>query len=282
MRLTALALLVVAAFAHAGWNLLAKRAGAAGTPFVWAVAVVGATLWAPLGLGALLFGADRLDAGAIRLVGVSGALHAAYFVALQRGYSDGELSLVYPLARALGPLLAVPVAALALGQRPGPFDIIGGLLIVAAVASLAGRPSPGDRPALVYAGLTGVCIAAYTVWDAFAITSLSIAPVTYFWAAEVIRALLLTPVALRRPARTVEILRGRAPLIIGVAVLSPLAYVLVLQALRLAPVSVVAPAREMSIVLGALLGTHLLGEPGGRRRIVAAIVVVLGIAMLAA
>jgi drug/metabolite transporter (DMT)-like permease len=69
--------------------------------------------------------------------------------------------------------------------------------------------------------------------------------------------------------------------VLWVAVLSPLSYVLVLFALRLAPVSLVAPAREVSIVIGALLGSIVLGEQAGGRRVPAAIGVVGGIALLA-
>ncbi len=68
--------------------------------------------------------------------------------------------------------------------------------------------------------------------------------------------------------------------VLAVAVLSPLAYVLVLQALTVAPVSLVAPLRESSIVVGALLGWWLLGEPRPARRLVGAAVVLGGIALL--
>ncbi|HSK97012.1 MAG TPA: EamA family transporter [Euzebyales bacterium] len=277
----ALALLIAAAFAHAGWNLLAKRAGAGGSPFVWASAATGVVLWAPLGIGALLLGGEPFGAIAAGLAAVSGVLHSIYFIALQRGYRDGDLSVVYPIARALGPLLAVPVAAVTLGQRPGPAAVVGGLVIVAAVLSLTGRPRPGDRASLAYATLTGLCIAAYTVWDAFTVDRVALSPITLFWAAELSRCLWLAPIAIHRRSAVVEVLREHRRLVVGVAILSPLAYILVLQALRLAPVSVVAPTREMSIVIGALLGTRLLGEPGGRRRVIAAATVVLGIALLA-
>jgi len=278
---TALALLVAAAFAHAGWNLLAKRAGAGGSAFVWASAAAGVVLWAPLGIGALLLGGEPFGAIAAGLAAVSGALHSVYFIALQRGYRDGDLSVVYPFARALGPLLAVPVAAVTLGQRPGPADVAGGLVIIFAVLSLTGRPAPGDRASLAYATLTGLFIAAYTIWDAITVRTVALSPITLFWAAELSRCLWLAPVAILRRDAVVAVYRRHRVPIVGVAILSPLAYVLVLQALRMAPVSVVAPAREMSIVIGALLGTRLLGEPGGRRRVFAAGLVVLGIGLLA-
>ena len=48
--------------------------------------------------------------------------------------------------------------------------------------------------------------------------------------------------------------------VLGVALLSPLAYILVLFALAHAPVSYVAPARELSILVGAVAGITVLDE----------------------
>ncbi len=49
---------------------------------------------------------------------VSAALHLGYFLSLQLGYRSGDLSLVYPLARGTGPLLATAAAVGILGERP--------------------------------------------------------------------------------------------------------------------------------------------------------------------
>ena len=56
---------------------------------------------------------------------------------------------------------------------------------------------------------------------------------------------------------------------------------LVLTALRLSPVSYVSPVRELSVVVGAWIGVRHLGEPGGRLRIFAALLVALGIIVIA-
>jgi len=48
----------------------------------------------------------------------SAMLHTAYYLC-STGYRHGELSVVYPLARATGPLLTVLVAVALLGERPG-------------------------------------------------------------------------------------------------------------------------------------------------------------------
>ena len=65
-----------------------------------------------------------------------------------------------------------------------------------------------------------------------------------------------------------------------VAVLSPIAYVLVLLAMQQAPVALVAAARESSIVVGALLGWLVLGETRGAHRLAGSVVVAAGIAAI--
>ena len=67
----------------------------------------------------------------------------------------------------------------------------------------------------------------------------------------------------------------------GVALLSPLAYILVLIALQRAPVSLVAPAREASILFGVLIGARLFSEGQAARRVVAALMIFAGIVGLA-
>jgi drug/metabolite transporter (DMT)-like permease len=280
VHIAALSLLLAAAVAHAAWNLLAKRTGG-GVAIVWCYCAAGVVVWAPLALAAVIAGIGQVDGAACALMVGSGVLHAAYFLLLQRGYSTGDLSLVYPLARGTGPLLAVPLAALALGERPGALDLIGGAIIVAGVLSLAGRPGVALRAGAGYALLTGALIAGYTVWDAHAVASLDLSVLTYFWGVELSRALLLGPIALRRRDEVRAAWHDFHTTVLWVGLLSPFAYMLVLGALKIAPVSVVAPAREVSIVLGAALGAWLLGEPAGARRVTAATIVVLGIVLLA-
>jgi drug/metabolite transporter (DMT)-like permease len=155
------------------------------------------------------------------------------------------------------------------------------------VLSLAGGPrrlrasGPEAAEAVGYALATGVFIAGYTLWDKHAVGSIGLSPIVYFWGTIASNALLLTPVVLRRPGEARRTWRANREAILGVAVLSPLAYVLVLYALVSTPVSYVAPAREVSILIGAALGAQLLGEGDVRRRLACAGAIVLGIAALA-
>lgn len=259
--------------AHAGWNLLAKQASG-GLALIWLYGVVAVGLWAPVAV------ADGLIEGGVSLAGVgfmagSGLLHIGYFVSLQRAYEHGDLSVVYPLARGSGPVLSVAAAIVFLGERPAALGLVGGALIVIAVLALAAGPGAGIGAALS----TGAFIAAYTVWDAHAVSSLDQPPILYFCGAEAIRVLVLAPVVRGRDVGAVWRQNRRA--ILGVGLLGPLAYALVLFALQRAPISLVAPVRESSVVLGALLGASVLGEGHVVRRIVAASAIAIGIAALA-
>jgi drug/metabolite transporter (DMT)-like permease len=133
----------------------------------------------------------------------------------------------------------------------------------------------------VFALLTGVFIAGYTVWDKYAVASLHIPPVVEDWATLVGVAVALAPLALRDRARLAAVWQSYRPQVLGAAVLSPLAYILVLTAMRFTAVSVAAPSREVSVLFGVLLGRRLLGEGSLARRLAAAAAIVAGIISVA-
>lgn len=284
MTLFALVLVLVAAVFHATWNLLAKRVGDGGPAFVWLFSLLSALVYAPLAAYFLLRGMD-LGPAEILFMGGSGVLHLGYFVLLQRGYAVGDLSLVYPLARGTGPLLATAAAVVLLAERPGPVAVFGIALIAAGVFLLTREPGslrgPGLGRGVVYGLLTGGFIAAYTVWDKQAVGALLIPPLMQSWAATLVVTLLLTPTALRDREKVLAVWRDHRPEALGVAVLSPLSYILVLTALVFTPVSYVAPAREISILIGTAMGASLLSEGHARRRLLAAGAMVAGVAALA-
>jgi drug/metabolite transporter (DMT)-like permease len=177
----------------------------------------------------------------------------------------------------------VLAAVVILGERPGPLALAGAALVVAGVLSLAGgghrRPS---RASIVFALLTGVTIAAYTLWDAHAVQDLAQPAIAYYWGSEATRAIVLAGPALRNRAGLATALAHDRRAILAVGLLSPLAYILVLFALTRAPVAIVAPGREASIVIASLLGAHVLGEGDPARRATAAVAILAGIACLAA
>ena len=111
---------------------------------------------------------------------------------------------------------------------------------------------------------TGALISSYTVWDAFVVTELAVPALMLVWVADLGRGIVLAPLARRRATDVARIWRTHRREVLGVAILSPLAYVLVLLALRFAPLTYVAPTREVSILIGVVIGRRLLGR--SRRR----------------
>jgi drug/metabolite transporter (DMT)-like permease len=206
---------------------------------------------------------------------------------LQKGYQVADLSVVYPVARGTGPMLSSICAFLVLGERPTDLGIIGLLCVVLGIGliSTQGRLDQFRKPA-AHRGVrwgvsTGFLIAGYTVVDAYGVTALSIEPVVLDWCANAVRFLLLAPLVLSNHARALSAMSGRWLSAIGVGLLSPLSYILVLAALKIgAPLSVVAPAREMSMMVGALFGIVILREPIGFWRMAGCGVMVTGVILL--
>lgn len=283
MTSLALALVLGSAFLHAGWNLLAKRAKG-GVEFLWLFAVLTVAVYGPITALYAVIAKPSFTLQHLGLALVSSAIHVGYFVCLQRGYRAGDLSLVYPLARGSGPALATVLAITMLGERPGTQALAGTALVVLSVFVLSGGRSllrSDQRTAVLYGLATGVFIASYTVWDGYSVGRLGAAPLLFTFSGEVGRVLLLAPLVVGKRAQVSRVWRQYRWEALGVAVLSPLAYVLVLTAMQFTPVSLVAPTREISILIGTLLGTRLLQEGHGRRRLLGAVGMVLGVALLA-
>src|SRR5215208_1428819 len=284
MTLFALALVLAAAVFHATWNLLAKRVGDGGSVFVWLFGLCSLVIYTPLAVVVVLVSAPHLGPVEYLFMFGSGVLHLGYFVLLQRGYAVGDLSLVYPLARGTGPLLATAAAIVLFGERPSLLVIFGIALITAGVFVLTSEGASlrsGLGAGVFYGLMTGVFIAAYTIWDKQAVSALLIPPLLQSWATTIVTTLLLTPLAMSNRKKIMALWRDYKPEVFGVAILSPLSYILVLTALIFTPVSYVAPAREISILIGAAMGARLLSEGDSTRRLFAAGAMVIGIITLA-
>jgi drug/metabolite transporter (DMT)-like permease len=145
---------------------------------------------------------------------------------------------------------------------------------------LFGEKNPQTGWAIRYGILTGVIIAGYTVWDKQAVSRFMIPPVLLDWSFSLGRTLVLSPYAIRRWDEVKHQWKINKRPTIGVAVLNPLSYILVLTAMIFTPVSYVAPAREVSILFGTLMGAKILEEEDARRRILGASIMIAGVIAL--
>ena len=291
MSAAAFALVIVAGLLHSIWNIAAKKAGG-DDRFALATGLLLVVLWAPVGVWA---GWGVLPLWGWREWGVvlaSAVVHLVYFQTLLRGYRLSDLTVVYPVARGSGPLLSSLGAVLLLGEAIGLVGSAGIAAVTLGVFLIAGGPAlwaKGHDPAqrarvragLRYGAATGALIAGYTLIDGYAVKVMLLAPVLVDYFGNVFRLPFLLPAAWRDPAAFVHAWRVQWRHALVVAVLGPLAYVMVLYAVRMAPLSHVAPAREVSMLFAALIGGRLLGEGDRSPRIAGALCIAGGVAALA-
>ena len=225
MRPGTVALVLAAAAAHALWNIASKYKRGDTFLFVWAYTCASALLCLPIGMALLAKAQQLLDWRLAVGSAVSAALHIAYSLILQAGYDRAELGVVYSVARGTGPMLTMLFAVVLLEERPSAVAMLGALLIVTGILVVVGNlfrsGSHRTVPGILWGAATGATIAAYTLWDSYAVTAWHLAPVSYYAGTLLLQGLILTPIALMQRHRIPDVLRANAVPILVVAVLSP-------------------------------------------------------------
>jgi drug/metabolite transporter (DMT)-like permease len=272
MPASALALALGAAFLHAFWNLLLARAPNIEATTAVAL-IVGVVVFAPVAAIAW-----RAESQVWPYLVVTSLLQLTYFVFLTAAYGRADLSFVYPIARGSAPVLVLIAAVVVLGEAASASQVTGVLVIAAGVLlvrGVGGHATVGD---LALALAVGTCIAAYTLVDSRGIRYAS--PIVYQELSMIPAALGFLLLTLRRHGRSaVRGAVGGASVAAGLATFG--AYILVLAALARAPAASVAAVRETSVVIATVLAVPLLHERVRPSRLVGAVLVVLGVVVLA-
>ena len=287
MDLGALARALGSAFLHSGWNYMAKRSRDQGA-FLWLAIIAGVIGYAPA--FAILLPSHPISGEGWIFIVASAVIHVFYFLFLGGALSRTDLSVAYPLARGTGPLFVLIIAFIVLGESPTVAGVGGVLLVIAGVYLLSTehltirdltRPfralvtMPGTRLAL----LTGVTIGIYSVLDKAGVTRVN--PLIYMWLWVLGSALLMAPYYLRKPVRLTSLVRREYLWIIAAGILLFGAYTMVLTAMTWSIVTYVSAARETSILIATLYGVLLLKERAGRARILGALSLAAGVALIA-
>jgi drug/metabolite transporter (DMT)-like permease len=271
MPAAALVLALLSAVSSAVWNLLVKQSR--DTEAVTAVALAaGVVLFSP----ALAFG--HISFAAWPYIGASACLELIYFALLTAAYRRAELSLVFPLARGLAPVLVLLIGLVALHARASAGELAGVLLVAVGATAVRGIKIAGGLADTGIALLIAVCIAGYTLVDKHGVSLAS--PAAYL---EAVMALLVLPyLALVTRTRGLQPLRRELrprTALIGIGIIG--GYALVLYGLRLAAAAPVAAVRESSVVIGTALAAIVLRERVGPARFCGACLVAAGVTVLA-
>jgi drug/metabolite transporter (DMT)-like permease len=232
---------------------------------------------------------------------LSGFFLAAYLQALAGAYRSGDISIAYPLARAL-PVIFVIIITLLLGEGKSlsSWFLLGALLVVVGCIVLPMKAfrefhlSNYINLCCLLAVLSALGIAGYTVVDDIALRRLRELPgaplnpingtLIYMVLEGVFCSLwqsLFVIFASGERRSFTEVLHDykRAAAITGVGIY--LTYGLVLISMNyVTNVSYVATFRQLSIPVGALFGMALLKEPRYNPRIVAVAMIFAGLVLV--
>lgn len=214
---------------------------------------------------------------------VSIAIHNFYYFFLLNAYAHGDLSHVYPIARGSGPLLVAVFSGALVGEHLTGFEYAGVVLVSVGIASLAlakGLPRGEEWRPTLYALATGVTIAAYTVADGLGVRASGHA-LSYIAWLNILEGpwVFLFALWMRGPG-IMHHLRKYWWRGVGGGIVATFGYGMAIWALGQGAMAHVAALRETSSLWGALIGTILLGEAFGYRRVLAAATVVAGLLLM--
>lgn len=270
-------LVLLAALLHAGWNAMAKSGG---TP---EYSIASYQLVGSLICGALVFTVPIPDSSSWPMILASVIIHNAYYYTLAMSYRTGDLSQVYPLFRGLAPVLVAIGAALFAGEWLSTGSLLGIGLISFGLTSLTlfgGRLGKISTAALAWALATSVLIAFYTIVDGLGVR-LSGNSLSYiFWLFLLEPLPICSYLLLTRKTQWFAYMSQKTAKVLAGGLASSVAYGLVIYALGFGSMAMVSSLRETSVIFAALIGTLLFREPFGRQRVIAAILVTIGIVLI--
>jgi uncharacterized membrane protein len=281
-------LVMASAVSHALWNYVAKEAGDKDS-FMLLLNVLSLAIFLPVFY--VILPEIRFPVEILPFLVASGVAETIYFLALGKAYEEGDLSVVYPVARS-SPMFVALAASLLIGERITLWGALGIALILVGVYVLHLKGWSGEEltrplkalgdPASRYAFVAALGTTVYSISDKMGVTAVD--PLLYsFWLGFVITGMLSLVIVRRRGVSNIrEELRGSLFRVSVAGVLMKGGYMLVLVAMSLEQVSYILALRQVSVVLGAGLGVLLLKERYGGVRVVGSIIIFVGVYLLGA
>lgn len=298
MTLTAFVLIFVSVFLHAAWNTISKSI----TPsmaFYSLMTLTAALIWLPF----LIFGSWNPFAmpgkfWLLLLFSVIGEV--AYMLGLSRAYSKGDISLVYPVARAL-PVLMVPAVTLIFGlgsKTPDTCALIGMVVIPFGCMVIPLRKfsdfslKPYCNSVIGFILLAAAGTTVYTVLDSISVSMLQ---------AQTGRKSIFDTLALlcliesgltlgelitvafdRKERRLLKTLAFKSLYPVAAGCCSTSAYALVVVAMGyVSNVSYLQAFRQMSLPVGFFAGLLILKEKGTLPKFVGMFLILAGLICVA-
>jgi len=240
----------------------------------------------PIGaLGGVAGSLAAVDPAAVAVVAVTATTTAAAFVLFLRAIEDGDVSYVTPINKVV-PMFVLPLEVLLLGEVLAPIQVAG--VVVATAAVYVANYEPGSllaplvgavhsRPAQL-ALLSAACYAVSDLGKRVALQELAIPGTLWVPLLLVGVGAVLLPAAVRNPP---AVTRHDAPKFLAAGAVVALGEHLTTVAFASLPASVASPVINTQAIVAVVLGGIILGERYFRVRLVAALLAVIGVAMIA-
>jgi drug/metabolite transporter (DMT)-like permease len=269
--------MLLAGLLHASWHSIVKSGDSqittlAGMGLVAATTVVVAVPFVP-------FPSTSVWA----IIALSVGLHVGYKICLSRAYEVGDLGQAFPLARGMVPLFATLFALSTLGQIPNLSQWCGVGLVSAGIIALALDRIEGRTHWSLIAAATGagMTVAGYSVFDAYGTRLMGDWVAFTVWLVILDSLIFLAVAAVLRGNKLwIELLATKARILVS-GLLGLASFFVFLWALSRNPVGAVSALRETSVLFAGVIGFFLHREKLNPRRGVGALLVVVGIIIIA-
>ncbi len=270
------ALILLSALLHACWNAFVKNDGDRTAAMAWIMGLGGLA-----SLAALPFFPFPKPEVWPYLIATT-LLQNAYFVFVILSYRHGELSQAYPIARGAAALFAA-LASSALG-----LDVLtarewmGIGLSSLGIASLAFARSGSSTTllrSLGYPLLSGAFTAAYSIVDGTGARVAGSALAYVLWMNTLAAPFLPAYVLMTRRGEIAKTGLAEIGPRLAAAVVAMASYGIAVWAFSHGSMGRVAVLRETSVLFAAILGSVVLKEPFGTRRILSAALIMAGFAL---
>ncbi len=300
MSLTSVILVAAAAILHALWNLISKAEKPSASFFL--VASLASAL---ISIPAFFWTSDIAVSAPTqvwKLLALTSVFEAVYYISLANAYKHGEISMTYPLIRALPAVMLPPLTAfLGFGKTVSPLACTGILIIALGCMMMPLKSFRGIKIGAYFklsallSVLAAVAVAAYSIIDSEALKILKEgtekanafkASLFYMiWMNVMIIPFLVLYTAMRKGEREAfmryfNFAELKAPCTAGP--ICTLAYLLTLAAMLFCTnVSLVIAFKQLSIPLAAAAGILLFKENTCKPKITGCMLIVYGLVMTA-
>ena len=267
-------LLLFAALCHAGWSTIVKHHHS--FSIMGMTCIVEIVVFTPL-----VFFVPFPPLEIWYLIIASVLLHGLYRLSVIYSYKFGDLSFVYPIARGGSSLLIVILTLVILQEHISSLGFIGILTVCIGIFLIFySKNYKFNFSAFILATSTAILIAIYTIVDGIGVR-LSENKFSFLFWLLLLNGIPLLLIAIFSKEKllsnlNIKIISWGVP----AGILAILSYGIVVWSMKYLEIAYVSSIRETSIVFATLMGLIILRERKARGRMLPAVLVVIGIAIV--